>query len=497
MNSVRARAALPVSVASGAALPLAFEPFGFWLLGPLCLAGLFLALQGAAPRRAFMIALCFGLCSFLGGTYWTFISVTVFYGAPLALGVAATAGLVLALALFFAIAIALAARFIGLSGTLGIAVVMPAVWIIAEWCRGWMFSGFGWLSVGYSQSDTWLIGLAPVFGVHGVSAAAALSAAALLLLVQRRHPAARSIAIATIVVVWFAAWLLESERWTAPRPGLVNIAIAQAAVPQDQKWLPEQYLPTLERYRDLSLAASGRDIIVWPEVAVPNRFSSARPFLEDLQAELATRGSTLVTGILRGHDDGNARNAVVAMSSEPQFYIKRHLVPFGEYLPLPELLLGWLDAFNVPYPNIGAGNQDQPLLRVAGESIAVSICYEDVFGAEQLDFFPEATLIVNVANDAWFGHSIAADQHLQIARLRAAEVGRYVIRSTNTGVSAIIDPLGNVVRAGPKFQAVLLSETVQGFTGSTPYVVWGNYPVVITAFLALLGAAVLRARRRD
>ena len=497
MDEIRSRFGVPISLFAGALLPLSFAPFNFWILAPACIAALFWVLPGAAPRRAFILALSFGLCSFLGGTYWTFISVTVYYGAPVALGLAATAGLVLALALFFACAIAAAARLDGLSGRLGQVVVMPSVWIIAEWCRGWLFSGFGWLSLGYSQTDTWLMSLAPVFGVLGVSAAVALTAAAIVLIARRRDGFARAAGFATIAAVWLVSWLLDAHRWTQPAPSAVNIAIAQAAIPQDQKWLPEQYLPTLRTYRDLSLSAPGRDIVVWPEVAVPNLFSSARGFLEDVQTELAGSGATLVTGILRNHDDGNARNAVVAMTPEPQFYVKRHLVPFGEYMPLPDFFLRWLDAWNVPYPNIGAGSPEQPLLRVAGESIAVSICYEDVFGAEQLDFLPEATLIVNVANDAWFGRSIAADQHLQIARVRAAEAGRYVIRATNTGVSAIMDPLGNVVRSGPKFEPVLLSATVQGFTGRTPYVAWGNYPVVIAAFAALTAAAVLRARRRD
>jgi len=497
MDRIRRRFAPVLCAGAGALLPLAFEPFGFWILAPVCLAVLFAMLQDTTPRQAFVRSLCFGLCSFLAGTYWTYISVSVYYGAPAALGVAATAGLVLALALFFATAITIAARFIGLTGRLGLAVVMPAVWIVAEWCRSWMFSGFGWLSLGYSQSDTWLMSLAPVLGVHGVTAALALSAAALSLLLTRQPAPARVSACVMLTVIWGAGWILTGQRWTQPRPNVVNVSIAQASVPQNEKWLPERYLPTLRTYRELSLAASGRDIIVWPEVAVPNLYASARPFLESLRGELAGSGSTVVTGILRNHDDGNARNAVVAMTPEPQFYLKRHLVPFGEYTPLPDFLLRWLDEWKVPYPDIGAGSFEQPLLRVAGELIAVSICYEDVFGAEQRDFLPDATLIINVANDAWFGRSIAADQHLQIARLRAAEAGRYVIRSTNTGISAIIDPLGNIVRAGPKFQPVLLNETVQGFTGSTPYVVWGNYPVVTAALAALLVALVLRARRRD
>ena len=246
----------------------------------------------------------------------------------------------------------------------------------------------------------------------------------------------------------------------------------------------------------MSLRASGRDLIVWPEVAVPNLFTSAREYLEGVQRELDSSGSTLITGVLLAGPSGAAQNAVVAMTPQAQFYVKRHLVPFGEYFPVPGFARDWLRLLDLPYSDLGSGAAEQAPLVVAGEEIAVTICYEDVFGAEQLAAFPQSSLIVNVSNDAWFGRSIAADQHLQIARLRAAEVGRYVIRSTNTGVSAVINPLGGVVESGPSFEPALLTATVQGFTGATPYVRWGNYPVVIAALLVLVAAAFM-ARRRD
>jgi apolipoprotein N-acyltransferase len=485
---------LALCAVAGLVLPLAFAPFGYWPIAVLCLAGLFHALAGSAPKQMFYCALIFGLLSFLGGTYWTFISVTVFYGAPAVLGIAAMIGLVVALALFFAVLVAIASRYISLAGVPGKLLVLPALWVLAEWCRSWMFSGFGWLSAGYSQSDTWLMSYAPVVGVYGVSYAVALSAGTLLV-IMAWESRSRMSALMTLVAVWGFAFLLDGWRWTQPRPELVNVAIVQAAIPQDQKWRSEQYLPTLQTYRRLSLQTSGRDLIVWPEVAVPNLFSYARDFLEGVQREIAMDGGTLVTGVLLRHEDGKERNAVVAMTPEPQFFAKQHLVPFGEYLPLPEFALQWLREFGVPFPDIGAGLPEQPLLVVAGQSLAVSICYEDVFGAEQLAFFPQASLVVNVANDAWFGESIAAAQHLQIARVRAAEVGRYVLRATNTGVSAIINPLGDVIEAGPSFEPAVLSATVQGFTGATPYVRWGNIPIVATAVI-ITGVAGFRIRRR-
>lgn len=495
MASQQGRFGLWLSIVSGAALPLAFAPFNFWPVAPLCLAGCFYALDRSAPREAFVRAFVFGVCCFVGGTYWTFISVNEFGGAPLPLSVAAMLGLVVVLALFYAAVSAVVARFLPGAALFRRLAVLPAAWVTAEWCRGWMFTGFGWLSSGYSQTDSWLMSIAPVLGQHGVSLAVAITAGGIVvgLAGQSRERRAGLIAI---VLVWGAAWALDGWRWTRPKPQLVNVAIAQGAVSQDQKWLPEQYVPTLETYRNLSLQASGRDLIIWPEVAVPNLFSSARGYLEGVQREIEGGGSTLITGVLLANDAGVAQNAVVAMTPEAQFYVKRHLVPFGEYFPVPGFARGWLRLLDLPYSDLGSGASAQLPLRVAGEVIAVTICYEDVFGAEQLGAFPEATVIVNVSNDAWFGRSIAAEQHLQIARLRAAEVGRYVIRSTNTGVSAVISPQGRVVASGPSFEPAVISATIQGFTGATPYVRMGNVPVVF-AVLAVLAAAALRARRRD
>ncbi|MGD2167038.1 MAG: apolipoprotein N-acyltransferase [Gammaproteobacteria bacterium] len=494
MSSQRRRFGLPVSLVCGALLPLAFAPFDYWLLAPICLAGCFWAIEGAAPKSAFVRALMFGIVSFLGGTYWTFISVNEFGGAPLALSLAAMLGLVLILALFFAVASAAASRFLPASARLRRFAALPAVWVIAEWCRNWMFTGFGWLSVGYSQTDSWLMSFAPLLGLPGVSYAVALTAGAALMLAASQ-PRERVSGLSIIVAIWGAAWALDGWRWTQPKPELVNVAIVQGAVSQDQKWLPEQYVPTLEKYRSLSLQTSDRDLIVWPEVAVPNLFSSAREYLEGVQTEIAASGGTLITGVLLRSSAGVAQNAVVAMTTVPQFYVKRHLVPFGEYFPVPAFARNWLRLLDLPYSDLGTGRAEQTPLRVAGELVSVSICYEDVFGHELLSAFPESSLIVNVSNDAWFGRSIAAEQHLQIARMRAAEVGRYVIRATNTGVSAVVNPLGDVIETGPSFEAAVLSATVQGFTGATPYVRTGNVPVVVAAFIAL-AAAVVTARRR-
>ena len=241
MTKQRSRVRLVISIVAGALLPLAFAPFGYWPLAPACLAACFFALEGAQPKQAFLRALAFGICSFLGGTYWTFISVNEFGGAPLPLSLAAMLGLVLVLALFFAVVSSIVARILPASARLRRLAVLPAAWVIAEWCRGWMFTGFGWLSVGYSQTDSWLMSLVPVLGLHGIGLAVAVNAGALLLISigQKRE---RTTGLIAVVVIWGAAWVFDGQRWTQPKPELINVAIAQGAISQDQKWLPEQYV---------------------------------------------------------------------------------------------------------------------------------------------------------------------------------------------------------------------------------------------------------------
>jgi len=480
------RSRLVLALLTGAPLPLAFAPFGYFALAPGCVALLFYLWRDARPLDAFWIGLAFGLASFLGGTYWTYISVNGFGGAPILLSLAATLGLVAVLALFVASAGWLAAQLRCNDGPRAWLLVLPAAWVLTEWARGWMFTGFGWLSLGYSQTDSWLMAYAPVFGLHGVSFAVAVTAGAALALVVGTR-AERLAAFVTLAVVWSAAWMLRAQDWTSSNGRSVSVALVQGSVTQDLKWLPSQFPRTLNLYRDLTAESAGHDLIIWPEVAIPSTYDVVEPYLDAVKELASAERGTVVLGILkRDSENGAAQNAVVALTETPQFYIKRHLVPFGEYFPVPEFIREWFQSLGLPYTDVSAGSPDQPLLSVGGERAAVTICYEDVFGIEQLAALPDASLLINVSNDAWFGDSLAPHQHLQIARVRAAEVGRYLLRSTNTGITAVIDPRGAVIAAAPAFETAILRATVQGFSGSTPYVRWANYPVLAAIALVLL-----------
>ena len=503
----RRKIELGVAAIAGLTVPLAFAPFEWFWLAPFSYAALIYLWTDRTPRRAFALGFVFGCASFGAGTYWTFIAVRVFGEAPIALAAFLTVGLTVVLALFLACAGYVAARWLRTSGAMGRLVAVPAVWLLAEWLRGWLFSGFGWLAPGYSQTESWLMGFAPIAGVHAMTWLVLLTAGALVALVApavRATPAAARAALGTrvaaagvLAAVFGASFAVRNVEWTAPTGRTLDVALVQGAITQDIRWNPEQLPPTRALYAELTATAAGADLILWPEAAIPSLYEYERRYLDAVRRLVHERGSTVLTGILRQDPrttEPAYQNVLVALTEEPQIYVKRHLVPFGEYFPVPSFIREWMRLMSLPYTDVEPGDAGQPALDVAGEKVAVTICYEDVFGAEQLHYLPEATLLVNVSNDGWFGDSLAPHQHLQIARVRAAEAGRWLLRATNTGVSAVIDPRGRAVATIPLFEQAVLEHTVESYAGATPYARVGNYPVVLGALV--LALVPLAGRRR-
>jgi len=476
-----------VLLAAGGVLPFAYAPFGYFWIAPLSFALLMYCWQGTSPAQAFRFGFAFGLASFLGGVHWVYLSVHDVNQAPAAFAVLATLALVAVLALFVAATGWVAARWFTTDGPRAWLGALPALWVLTEWMRGWVFTGFGWLSTGYSQSDSWLMGYAAVGGVHLMSWFVALSAGALLTLSFAKKRS-RIVAATVLVAVWVGGYVAGGVSWTTADGRALSVALVQGAIPQELKWQQSQFLPTLELYRELTAQNPNSELIVWPEVAIPARYGDVTDYLASIRAWADEHNSNVMLGILREDPNGGGiQNVLVAFNASPSIYVKRHLVPYGEYFPLPGFARNWLRLMGLPFNDVAAGDPGQDALEVAGQIIAVMICYEDVFGAEQLGYFPEATLIVNVSNDAWFGDSIAPHQHMQIARVRSAEVGRYTLRATNTGISGIIDPTGSVVAQAPQFEPHVLNGSVRSFVGRTPYTLWGNYLVVISALAILLG----------
>jgi apolipoprotein N-acyltransferase len=369
-----------------------------------------------------------------------------------------------------------------------------------EWFRGWFLSGFPWLAVGYSQIDTWLAGWAPVVGIYGVSLAAAVTAGALAVALAS-GTRERLVSAAVIAAVWLGGAALRTIEWTHPSGAPVPVALVQGSVSQDLKWQADNRDATLQLYRDLTDQAWGARIVVWPEAALPVLYHEVIPYLKELYGTAQSEGADLVLGLLRYDFDAKQyRNGLVALgrvdgAAVEEWYYKRRLVPFGEFFPVPGFIREWMRLQSLAYVDFAAGDERQAALPAGGQLLGPTICYEDAYAVEQLAVLRDATLLVNVSNDAWFGDSTAPHQHLQIARFRSLEAGRWMMRATNNGVSALIDARGQVVARTRQFVPEVLSGEVVPHVGLTPYAVVRNWPVLALCAAGLVAGLVARRRR--
>lgn len=478
---------------AGALTVLAFAPFSLYLLAIATSALLFLLWLDAAPAAAFREGWMFGAGLLGVGVFWMHISIDQFGNVGTLLAMLITALFSASMALYFGAAGWLAAKLCQVgSGLAGKLLSFCLLWVLFEWLRGWLLSGFPWLSLGYSQIDSLLAGWAPLFGVYGVTLAVTLSAAALIGLMlldgRRRLPF-----LVLLALIWGGGALLTGQEWTTAAGKPLSVTIVQGNIAQQEKWKRENLQPTLDVYTGLTRQHWSSDLIIWPETAVPAFISQVEQgFLAPLSLEAEANNSTLLLGIADWQAGDKYYNAMLALGAERAVYRKRHLVPFGEFMPLKPLLQPLIDWLQIPMSDFSPGEKGKPLLNLAGYSAGISICYEDAFGAEVTEALPEAALLVNASNDAWFGDSLALPQHLEIARLRALENGRYLLRATNTGISAIIAPDGGVAAASPAFEQHSLSAFITPMQGVTPYARWGNWLVVC---FALAGLAMQLMRR--
>lgn len=486
---------------AGATLPLAFAPFEFFPLAFLAPIPLFVAWLNSGPRQAMVSGFAFGLGQFGVGISWVYVAIHDFGHSAAPVAALLTLLFVAVLAAVPALVGYLAARFSppGRTAAVKLLLWLPAIWTLGEWFRGWFLTGFPWLNLGYSQIESPLGGYAPILGVYGLSWLCAVGAGSLLWLWQARLQALRLV-LPLWLLMWGGGALLGTVAWTEPMGEQVRVTLIQGNVPQATKWDPEAIRARLERYADLTQQHfDDSDLIVWPENAVTVFYRDIKEaFFDGLAEDARATGTDLILGVPLLDDDGvRYYTTMMSLGSSHSFYRKRHLVPFGEFLPLEGLLRGMIRFFDLPMSSFSPGPNKQPLLQVAGHKVAATVCYEDAFGEEMRDFLPEATMLVNGSNNAWYGDSLAPHQHLQISRMRALETGRPMLRATTNGISALIDEKGGVRQRSRQFRTEMLSDTVQPMQGATPYVRWGNWPVVILLVLLSAGVRWRGAKRQE
>ncbi|MDB5855197.1 MAG: lnt [Herminiimonas sp.] len=459
-------------------------------------------------RDSALLACAYGTGWFGAAVWWLYVSMHDFGGLPGWMAALAVVLLAVFLSGFPALALACEAWFRlrrGVRWEVSLLVVLPALWMLSEWLRGWVLTGFPWAATGYAHTDSPLAGFAPLLGVYGLGWLAAVFAALLAALLLRKPLTSlqRNLLVLPAALVLVAGVLLQQIDWTHPHGKPISVRLLQGNVPQEMKFDPAQIRENLDLYRDM-ITASPADLVATPETALPVLLQRLpADFVQSLVGYTSTSGSAVLFGIPAADSAQHYANSVIGLGpnappGSAYRYDKHHLVPFGEFVPPGARW--FIDMMHIPLGDFSSGGVAQPPFAVRDQQIMPNICYEDLFGEEiaatirhaVLAGRPQPTILLNLSNIAWFGNTIALPQHLQISRMRALEVRRPMLRATNTGVTAVISPHGKVLDQLKPYTRGILSATVQGQSGWTPYSLYGNWLVVVLA-AALLAVVSLRS----
>ena len=498
--------ALLLAAIGGALHPFGLAPFDLWWLMLPAIALLLDALWWQRPGRAFLIGWLAGTARYGVGTSWIYVSIHEYGNAPPLLAGTMVALFSLFMGLFPAL-MALGFAALRVRTPAAAVVAFAACWVLLEWTLTWLLTGFPWLFAGYALLDTPARGLAPVTGVFGLTLLMVLTGGLLAASALRRRPD-RPLALlgGTVAALWILLAALQDRAWTRPDGPELRVALVQGAIPQELKWLRESRQQIVDRYLSLTAPHWGTDLILWPEAALTTFVAESGVLLGELDRQADARGTALVTGIPDYERDPAAAgsavlyNSALALGAGSGAYRKQRLVPFGEYVPLEGLLRGLIEFFDLPMSRAGSGPPGQPSLRIGARSAAMAICYEIAYPDLVRDLARDTSLLLTISNDTWFGDSIGPEQHLQIARMRALELGRPLARATNDGVTALVDARGRLAARLARFEPGVLTGSLQPRTGATPFATTGSWPVVVLAVLLLIVASTLPprlARRRD
>lgn len=479
---------------AGVMVTLSLAPLDWWPAGFLAIALLLWAHRES--RSAFFCGWIFGLGLYGSGASWIYVSMYYHGDTSLPLSALLTMIFCAGLALVAGLQLLVYRRYLhtGITGADAL-IGFPVLWVLFEWVRSWILTGFPWLYLGYAHVETPLSTWAPVLGVYGLSLFTAIIGGGLYLLVIGKGKERLAAAIA-IVLPFLLALPLGQAQWVELDKRPIGVGLVQANIPQDKKWDRDFLHPTLSRYTEMTAELWDRDIVLWPESAIPIDYYRAEPFIAQMDQIAAERGVAIISGIpYWEYDDDRIHNSITVFGNGNGLYHKQKLVPFGEYIPLQSLIRGLIPFFDLPMSSFSKGPADQGLL-LAGDDwkIAPYICYEVVYPDFARRNMADADLLLTISNDTWFGDSFGPLQHLQMAQMRALENQRYMIRGTNNGVTAIIDHRGRVSARLDQFVQDSLVGEVFIARGQTPFNRLGSSPLLLLS--AVLCATLLAMARR-
>ena len=479
-----------LAVALGTLIPLSLAPFNIYPFTILSIMGLIYLWQTATRKEALYLGWCYGVGMYGAGVSWIYVSIHVYGYTPPVISIITTA-------LFVALLSTLPALQAWLYRTLNLQnhmlLAFPALWVLFEWLRGWLLTGFPWLFIGYGFIDTPLASTAPVLGVFGVSLTICFCACLAYTLFDKPSPRRRFSAI-TLFALLTLSFLLQSISWTQDsKHKPLKVSLIQGNIPQEIKWLPQQQQPIMDLYANKTETQWHNDIILWPEAAIPAYHHEIPRYLDYLNNKAKQTNTTLISGIPYVEFDRQGEpkyfNSIFATGDGEGIYHKEKLVPFGEYIPFDKYLRGLLPFLDLPMSGFTRGGFDQNHLRAGNLKVAPYICYEILYPDFVAKTSKDADLLVTISNDAWFGRSIGPQQHFEMARMRALELGKPLLRATNNGITAHINKKGKIVAQAPSDKLHILESSVQRNQGTTPFAIWGSVPVL--AFCLLLIACGL------
>lgn len=484
------------SFVAGLLVPCGFAPIHLPGLAILGIAFLFIQLRQKTVKQSFFIGFAFGIGFFGLGISWVYNSIHNYGHLNPPLSAFITLVFIAYLALFPALVAMLYQRLTLKKSLVFNCFLFSALWCLGEFLRSTFLSGFPWLLLGVGQFDTPLKYLLPIIGIYGVGFITCLASTCLAASIQTTRRTRRYLWIIACIGILISPLLLKNQEWTSTESSAVSVGVIQANLSMRDKWDEALFWKLLERYEHDTVKLIGKkQLIVMPESAIPVPMNYVSDFLNDLDLRATKAGSTILLGIPQptSNDDTAYYNTLATLGLGKGSYLKQHLVPFGEFIPHPFLqLTQWL---SLPAANMKSGKSQQPLVLVNNHPIATLICYEVAYPQLLRNQLPQAEWIVSISDDGWFGHSMAVYQQLQMSQVLSMLTGRFQVVANNDGLSSIINTQGDVIDSLPAFSSGILNASVTPAYGATPWIYFGDAPVLLLSLLTVLMALLGLSRR--